>query len=54
MAKAPTFNFGANAKPKKPAKSGGGKKSTKSGGKGNAWTGYVGGGGGGKPFVLPD
>lgn len=46
MAKAPSFNFGANVKPKKAAKKGGPKKKAgkKTGRKGNtAWAGYTGG-----------
>jgi hypothetical protein len=41
VARKPSFNFGANAKPKKAKKS---KKSKgKAGGKSNAWRKYVGG-----------
>jgi len=39
MARAPSFNFGANRKPKKAKK---GKKGGGAGKKGNAWRQYVG------------
>jgi hypothetical protein len=45
MAKGPSFNFGANRKPKKSSKGKGGKKKTggkgKTGNKSNAWRAYV-------------
>jgi hypothetical protein len=46
MARAPSFNFGANVQSKKAAAKKGGKKKKagkKVGRKGKAWTGYTGG-----------
>jgi len=44
MAKKASFNFGANAKPKKSTKSKAGSKATKSSGtKSQAWRAYTGG-----------
>jgi hypothetical protein len=41
MAKKPTFNFGVNAKPRKPKASGNKSSKGKGGNKSNAWRAYT-------------
>lgn len=41
MARTPSFNFGANAKPRKAKSSKGKKKSTSKGTRSNAWRAYT-------------
>jgi len=43
MAKGPSFNFGANRKPRKSGKSKGKSSKSKSGSKSNAWRSYTSG-----------
>jgi len=43
MAKAPSFNFGANRKPRKSKGKGGKRKKGGKGNKSNAWRAYAGG-----------